>query len=78
MEQVRSTIIVEGIPNKLWPKVLLAITHISNLLLIIALDSRSFFEASTKFLSKLDHLHILGSTVYVFIHKEEKKAKSTK
>ena len=53
-------------------------THISNLLPTIALDGRSPFEASTKSLPKLDHLHMLGSSVYVFIHEEKRKAKSAK
>lgn len=50
-------------------------THMSNLLLTTALDSHYLFEASTLSLSKLDHLCMLGSTVYLFILKEEKKAK---
>ena len=49
-------------------------TYVSNLLPTTGLDGRSPFEASTKSLPKLDHLHMLGSTVYVFIHEEEKKA----
>ena len=78
MERVRSTIIAGGIPDELWPEVLLAMTHVSNLLPTTALDGRSPFEASTKSLSKLDHLRMLGSTVYVFIYEEKRKVKSAK
>ena len=78
MERVRSTIIAEGIPDELWPEVLLAMTHVSNLLPTTALNGRSLFEASTQSLPNLQHLRVLGSTVYVFIHEEERKAKSAK
>ena len=53
-------------------------THISNLLPTTPLDGRSPFEASTKSLPKLDYLRMLGSIVYVFIHEEERKARSAK
>lgn len=78
MERVQATIIAGGIPDELWPEVLLAITHVSNLLPTTALNGRSPFEASSHSLPNLDHLRVLGSTVYVFIHEEERKAKSAK
>ena len=78
MECVRCTIIGGGIPDKLWPKILLAITHISNLLLTSSLHGLSPFEALGQSVSNLQHLHILRSTIYVFIHEEERNAKSAK
>ncbi len=78
MERVRSTILGGAIPDNLWPKILLAITHISNLLPTSSLDGLSPYEASTGLLPQLNHLRVLGSTVYVFIRKEERKAKSAK
>ena len=78
MERVRCTIIGGGIPDNLWPEILLAITHVSNLLPTSSLKGQSPFKASFKRLPNLEHLRILGSTVYVFIHEEEQKAKSTK
>ena len=78
MERGRSTIIAGGVPDELRPEVLLAMTQVSNLLPTTALNGRSSFEASTKSLPNLQHLRGLGSTVYVFIHKEERKAKSAK
>ena len=53
-------------------------THMSNLLSTTALDGRFPFKAFTKSLLKLDHLHILDLTIYVFINKKKKKAKSAK
>lgn len=78
MERVRCTIIGGGIPDELWPEILLAITHISNLLPTSSLNGVSPFEASAQSLPNLQHLRILGSTVYVFIHEEERNAKSAK
>ena len=78
MERVRCTIIREEIPDELWPEILLAITHISNLLPTSSLHSISPFEASAQSLPNLQHLRILGLTVYIFIYEEEGNAKSAK
>lgn len=78
MEQVRSTFTTRGIPDELWPKVMLAMIYILNLLLTSALNGRLPFETSTQSLSNLKHLQILGSTIYVFICEKEKKAKLAK
>lgn len=53
-------------------------TYILTLLFTIVLDSRSSFEAFTKFIFKLDYLYMLRSIVYVFIYEEKKKAKIAK
>lgn len=78
IEQVQSIIIAEGISDKLWPKILLAMIYISNLLLTSALNNCLLFEAFTQFLFNLQHLQVFSSTVYVFIYKKEQKAKSAK
>ena len=56
------------IPKEVWPKILLTITHISNLLLISSLNCISSFKVSTQSLLNLHHLYILGSTSYIFMH----------
>ena len=71
MECMRCTIIGGRITDELWPEILLAITHISNLMPISSLYGVSPFEALAQSLSNLQHLCILGSIVYVFINKEE-------
>ena len=76
MKRVRSTAIGGAIPNNLWLEVLLAMIYISNLLPTSLLDGLSPYKASTGSPLQLSHLKVLGSTVYVFIHEEEKKAKS--
>ena len=78
MERVRTTIIGGNIPDNLWPEVLLAITHISNLLLTSSLNDLSPYEESTRLSPELNHLRVLGSTVYVYVHEEERKDKSAK
>ena len=75
---MRRTIIGKGIPDELWPEILLAITYISNLLPTSSLHGVSTFEASAQSLPNLQHLRILGSTIYVFIYEEERNAKSAK
>lgn len=78
MERVRSTIIAGGIPDELWPKVLLAMTHVSNLLPTSALNGCSPFEFSTLSLPNLQHLRVLGSTIYVFYSRRRTKSQISK
>lgn len=53
-------------------------THVSNLVSIFPLKGFSLYKALTRKISILNHLRLFGSTVYVFIYKEEKKAQSAK
>ncbi len=84
MEMVRATILKRGIDDTLWPEVVLVITHIKNLRPMRALE-RSLSPAKmegkdlpNKDLPNFYHLRILSSTVYVFLHKEERTLKSAK
>lgn len=45
-------------------------THISNLLLISSLNDSSLYEKSTRLFPKLNHLGVLRSTIYIFVHKK--------
>ncbi len=56
MEQVRSIIFNRTLPDNLWPKILLAIIHGSNLLPTSLLNRLSLYEVSTGLLSQLNHL----------------------
>ncbi len=56
MERVRSTILGRAIPDNFWSKILLAMTHVSNLLPTSLLDGLSPYEASTGLLPQLNHL----------------------
>ena len=75
---MRYTIIGGEIPIELWPEILLALPYISKLLPTSSLHGVSPFEASVQSLPKLQHLCILESTVYIFIHEEKRNAKSVK
>ena len=70
MEQVKSIIIGRNILDNIWLKVILAMTHISNLLPISLLNSLSSYKNSTGLSLKLNHLRVLRSTVYVFVYKK--------
>lgn len=48
IEQVKSAIIVETIPNNFWLKIILAMTYVLNLLLIFLLNRLSSNKASTR------------------------------
>lgn len=79
MDMVRATILEGGIDDTLWLEIVLAITHIKNLRPTRALEgSISPIEMQNQALPDLHHLRILGSNVYVFLHKEERSLKSAK
>lgn len=79
MEMVRATILEGGIDDTLWPEVVLAMTHVRNLRPTRALkDSMSPIKMQDQTLPNLQHLRILGSNVYVFLHEEERSLKSAK
>lgn len=73
------TSIIEGeIDNSFWPKVILAMIYIKNIRLTKALQGLSPYQELFKTLLNLAHLQVLGSTVYVLIHKVEQELKSEK
>lgn len=79
MDMVRATILEGGIDDNLWPEIVLAMTHVKNLRPTRALkDSMSPIEMQDQALPTLQHLRILGSNVYVFLHEEERSLKSAK
>lgn len=79
MDIVQTTILEGGIDDTLWPEIVLAMTHVKNLRPTRALkDSISPIEMQDQALPDLQHLRILGSNVYVFLHEEERSLKSAK
>ncbi len=84
MEMVRATILEGGIDDTLWPKVVLVMTHIKNLCptqaleKLISLAKMEGKDLPNKELPNLHHFRVLGSTVYMFLHKEERTLKSAK
>lgn len=78
MDMARATIIEGNIDDCFWSEVILATTHIKNLRPTSSLKSLSPHEEPLHDLPDLSHLQILGSTVYVIIHEEERERKSEK
>lgn len=52
--------------------------HVKNLRSTAVLDGKSPYEVDNNEVPTLDHLRVLRSTVYVFIHEEERQRKSAK
>ncbi len=60
-------------------EVVLAMTPVKNLHLTRALEgSISPAEMQDQIVASLQHLRVLGSTIYVFLHEEERTLKSAK
>lgn len=78
MDITRATILEGNIDDELWPELVLAMTYIKNSRLTKALQNLSSHEALTRDHPNISHLRILGSTVYVFLHEEERSLKSEK
>ncbi len=67
MSMVRSIAIGGNIPDFLWPDLVLAGTHIKNRRPTAALQGKTPYELVHHSKPDLNHLRILGSTVYVLI-----------
>lgn len=79
MEMIRATILEKKIDNTLWPKIVLAITHIKNLQSTRVLEnSISPIKMQNQVLPDLYHFCILDSNIYVFLYKEEQSLKLAK
>lgn len=75
----RATILEGNIDDELWPELVLAMTYIKNSRPTRALaNNLSPHEAHFHEKPDLAYLRILGSTVYVLLHEEERSMKSEK
>lgn len=79
MDMTRATILEGNIEDELWPELVLAMTYIKNNRPTRALqDNVSPYKTYSKEAPNLAHLRVLGSTVYVLLHEEERSTKSEK
>ena len=78
MDMTRATILEGNIDDDLWPELVLAMTYVKNSRPTKALQNLSPYEALTQDHPDISHLRVLGSTVYVFLHEEERLLKSEK
>lgn len=78
MDMTRVTILDRNIDDKFWPELILAIIYVKNRRPIKVLQSLSPHKSLTQDYLNIFHLRILGSSVYVFLHKEEQSLKLEK
>lgn len=79
MDMARATILEGNLSDDLWPEVILAMTYIKNFRPTKALGNNSTpYNAQYNENPDISHLRILGCTVYVLLHKEERELKSEK
>lgn len=78
MDMTRSTIIGGNIPDDLWPEVVLAMVHVKNVRPTSTLNGKTPHELMEQETPTIDHLRVLGSTVYVLIHQADRKGKNSK
>ena len=78
MDMTRAIILEGNIDNELWPELVLAMTYIKNSRLTKALQNLSPHKTLIRDHPNISYLRILGSTVYVFLHEEERSLKSKK
>ena len=71
LEMTRSAIIGGDIPDYLWPEVALAMVHVKNVRPTSALLGNSPHHVLENSQPSINHLRVLGSTVYMFIHEEK-------
>lgn len=78
MDITHATILDGNIDDDLWPELILAMTQVKNVRPTEALGGNSSHKAHFNRSPDISHLRVLGSTVYVFIHEEERNLKSQK
>lgn len=78
IDMARVLIIKKEIDDTFWSEVILAMTYIKNIRPITALKDLSLYQKLFNIPPDLTHLQVLGSTIYVLIHKEEQDLKSEK
>ena len=75
---IKVTILEGNIDEKLWPKLILAMTYVKNNKLTRALQNPSPYKVYSQEPPNLTYLQILGSTIYVLLPEKEQLIKSEK
>ncbi len=78
MDMTKVTILEGNPDDELWPEIVLAMTYVKNLRPTKALNGDNSYHTQQKSQSDIQHLQILGSIVYVLLHREEQTLKSEK
>lgn len=79
MDMARATILEGNIQDDLWPEIILAMTYVKNIRPTKALEGNNTpHYAQHQENLDISNLRVLGSTVYVFLHEEERELKAEK
>lgn len=78
MNITKATILEGNIDDDLRPELVLIMTYVKNNRPIKALQDLSPYKSYTHKVPDLAHFQMLGSTIYVFLHKEKCSLKSEK
>ena len=78
IDMARATILDGSIDDDLWLEIILGMTYVKNVGTTSSLEYKNPHEVHFNKAPELSHLRVLGSTVYVFIHEEERNLKSEK
>lgn len=73
---MRITILEKNINDNLWPEIIFTIIQVKNGRSTYVLKGINSLQALLSKPIDINHLCILGSTMYVFIYKEERNLKS--
>lgn len=71
IDMTQSTIIRGNISDNLWPKVVLTMVHVKKVRPTSTLDGKTSYKLIEGETLTIDHLRVLGSTVYVLIHEAD-------
>lgn len=79
MDMAQTTILEGNILDDLWSEIILAMTYVKKIRPTKALEGNNTpHYAQYQENPNISHLRLLGSTVYVFLHKEERELKAEK
>lgn len=78
MNMIKAIILENNINDDQWPKLVFTITYIENNWSTKVSQNFSLYKTSTYKLLNLSHFQILGSNVYIFLHKEKRMLKLEK
>ncbi len=74
----RATILEGNIDDDLWPEIIFAMTQVKNVRPTNVLEGGNPHQALHNSPPSINHLRVLGSMVYVFIHEKKRNLKSEK
>lgn len=78
MDMTRAKFLEGNLNDDLWPEVILTMTYVKNVRPTKALEGKHPYLAQNDDNPNIQHLRILSSTVYVFLHEEKRTLKSEK